>query len=599
MLVSNATIWTAGPQGTLAGADMLVTDGKVTAIGKGLTPPPGAMVIDAAGKHVAPGIIDAHSHAAILGNVNECTNIVTAEVRISDVINSESVSIYQQLAGGTTMMHLLHGSCNSIGGQAAVIKNKWGEPPERLQFAAAPRTIKFALGENPKRAGGDDRYPRTRMGVEQSIRQAFADARDYKAGWDDWNAGKRVLPPRRDLQHEAVLEVLEGTRDIHSHSYRADEILMLMRVAEEFGIKVRTFQHILEGYKVADEMATHGATASGFTDWWAFKFEVYDAIPYNPFLMWDRGVNVSLNSDSDELARRLNTEASKAVKYGHVPQEEAIKMVTLNPAIQLRIDSRVGSLEVGKDADFSIWNGSPLSTLSLCEQTWIEGARVLRPGGGPGGSRGPRAGTRGARLSREGRKEERRRPGGPAHLQIPGGDRHVGQQLRPRPRARLGGWLRRGGRVRGRGRASRAAGRRAMSMVRVLSLGVALTSAIVLGGAVSARAQGASETVALVGATVHPVSGPAVANAMIVVRDGKIVSVGTSAPPAGARTLTLSGKHVYPGYVSPDSVIGLTEIGAVDMTNDYQEIGQLNASVRAEVAINTDSELIPVARVTA
>ena len=377
ILVSNATIWTAGPKGTLQGADLLVRDGKVAAVGPGLVAPPGAVVIDATGKHVAPGIIDAHSHAAILGNVNECTNTVTAEVRIADVVNSESVSIYRQLAGGTTMMHLLHGSCNAIGGQAAVIKNRWGEAPERLIVEAAPPTIKLALGENPKRAGGPDRYPRTRMGVEQAIREAFAQARDYKAAWDDWKAGRRPLPPRRDLQQEAVLEVLEGRRLMHPHSYRADEILMLMRVAEEFGVKVRTFQHVLEGYKVADEMAAHGATASGFSDWWAYKFEVYDAIPYAPFLMWDRGVTFSFNSDSDELARRLNTEAAKAVKYGGVPPEEAIKMVTLNPAIQLKIDTRVGSLEVGKDADFSIWSGSPLSTLAHCEQTWIEGRKYF------------------------------------------------------------------------------------------------------------------------------------------------------------------------------------------------------------------------------
>ena len=377
VLVRNATVWTAGPKGTLQGTDLLVRDGKVAAIGRGLSTPAGAVVIDATGKHVAPGIIDAHSHAAILGNVNECTNTVTAEVRIADVVNSESVSIYRQLAGGTTMMHLLHGSCNAIGGQAAVIKNLWGEAPGRLIFEAAPPTIKLALGENPKRAGDPDRYPRTRMGVEQAIREAFAQARGYKAAWDEWKAGRRPLPPRRDLQQEAVVEILEGRRLMHPHSYRADEILMLMRVAEEFGVKVRTFQHVLEGYKVADEMATHGATASGFSDWWAYKFEVYDAIPYAPFLMWDRGVTFSFNSDSDELARRLNTEAAKAVKYGGVPPEEAIKMVTLNPAIQLKIEGRVGSLEVGKDADFSVWSGSPLSTLAHCEQTWIEGRKYF------------------------------------------------------------------------------------------------------------------------------------------------------------------------------------------------------------------------------
>jgi hypothetical protein len=213
--------------------------------------------------------------------------------------------------------------------------------------------------------------------VEQAIREAFASARDYQAEWAEWRAGKRPLPPRRDLQREAVLEILEGKRFIHPHSYRADEILMLMRVAEEFGFRVQTFQHVLEGYKVADEIAAHGASASAFSDWWAYKFEVYDAIPYAGYLMWDRGVTVSFNSDSDELARRLNTEAAKAVKYGGVPPEEAIKFVTINPAKQLKVDARVGSLEVGKDADFSIWNGSPLSTLARAEQTWIEGRKYF------------------------------------------------------------------------------------------------------------------------------------------------------------------------------------------------------------------------------
>jgi len=380
VLVQHATVWTAGPRGTLTDADVLVVGGKIAKVGTGLTAPRGATVIDGTGRHVAPGIIDAHSHSAILGGVNECTNNVTAEVRIQDVINSESINIYRQLASGTTMMHLLHGSCNAIGGQNAVIRNTWGDPPDQLRFAAPP-TIKFALGENPKQsnfgAQATDRYPKSRAGVEQLIRATFSEARDYGAAWDEWKQGRRAYPPRRNLQKEAVLEILAGKRLIHAHSYRQDEIMMLMRVADEFGIKVQTFQHVLEGYKVADEIAAHGATASCFSDWWAYKFEVIDAIPYNGYLMWDRGITVSYNSDSDDLARRLNTEAAKAVKYGGVPPEEAIRFVTLNPAKQLRIDDRVGSLEPGKDADFSIWNGSPLSPYSLCEQTWIEGRKYF------------------------------------------------------------------------------------------------------------------------------------------------------------------------------------------------------------------------------
>ncbi len=384
VLVRNATVWTAGPQGTLEGADLLIRDGKVVSVGRGLKAPAGAQIIDGTGKHIAPGIIDEHSHSAILGNVNECTNNLTAEVRIGDVVNSESIQIYRQLAGGTTIMHLLHGSCNAIGGQSAVIKNKWGESPDRLVFGDAPPTIKFALGENPKQSnwGNDatDRYPKSRAGVEQSIREAFERARDYRAAQAEARAGKRPYPPKPDLQAEAIAEILEGERMIHCHSYRQDEILMLMRLAESFGTRVNTFTHILEGYKVADEMAAHGASAMGFTDWWAYKFEVIDAIPHNGYLTWDRGVNTGFNSDDSELARRLNTEAAKAVKYGGVPPEEAIKFVTLNPAKSLKIDQRVGSLEPGKDADFSIWSGSPLSQASTCEQTWIEGRKYFDRG---------------------------------------------------------------------------------------------------------------------------------------------------------------------------------------------------------------------------
>jgi imidazolonepropionase-like amidohydrolase len=381
LLIKNATVWTSGPQGILANTDVLVKAGKVSAIGKNLAAPKGATVVDAAGKHMAPGIIDEHSHSAILGNVNECTNSVTCEVRIQDVINSESVNIYRQLAGGNTMMHLLHGSCNSIGGQCAVIKDKWGAPPDELFYTLAPGTVKFALGENPKQAnfGADrtTRYPKTRAGVEQTIREAFSRAQDYDRAFAEFKAGKRAIPPRRDLQLDALSEIVHGTRLIHCHSYRQDEILMLMRLTESFGFRVNTFTHILEGYKVADEMATHGASALGFSDWWGYKQEVIDAIPWNEYLMWDRGVNVGFNSDDDELARRLNTEAAKAIKYGGVPREEALKMVTLNPAKSLKIDKHVGSIEVGKDADFALWSGEPLSPYSVCEQTWIEGRKYF------------------------------------------------------------------------------------------------------------------------------------------------------------------------------------------------------------------------------
>ena len=385
VFVHDATLWTSGPEGRIENGDLWIQDGKIAAVGSDLEVPSGAVVIDGKGKHVTAGLIDAHSHTAISGAVNEGTNITTAEVRIADVINPDDVNIYRQLAGGLTTIHILHGSANSIGGQNAVAKLRWGSPASEMIFESAPQGIKFALGENPKQSNwGDDnnpRYPQTRQGVEQSIRERFLAAREYQKRWKDYKAAggakSKLVPPRRDLQLEAVAEILDGKRLVHAHSYRADEILMLLGLSKEFGFTIATFQHVLEGYKVADELAAHGAGASTFSDWWAYKFEVIDAIPHNGAIMWDRGVSVSFNSDSDELARHMNLEAAKAVRYGGVPESEALKFVTLNAAEQLRIDDRVGSLEVGKDGDFVVWNGHPLSTLSMCEQTWIEGRKYF------------------------------------------------------------------------------------------------------------------------------------------------------------------------------------------------------------------------------
>ena len=382
LVVRDATVWTSGPQGRVEGADLLIRRGEIAAVGVDLEAPPGAVEIDASGKHVTPGLIDAHSHTAIDGGVNEGTNIVTAEVRIADVVAPDSISIYRQLAGGLTVANMMHGSANAIGGQNGVIKLRWGAPPDQLLMTEARPGIKFALGENPKQSNfnrDERRYPQTRMGVEQAIREAFRAALDYRREWQEYRAtgGRDRVPPRRDLQLEALIEILEGSRDIHSHSYRADEILMLMRVAEDLGFEVACFQHVLEGYKVADELAAHGATASTFSDWWAYKYEVIDAIPYNGALMTDRGVVVSFNSDSSELARRMNLEAAKAVRYGGMAEEEALKLVTLNPAIQLGAAEHIGSLEPGKDADFVLWSGSPLSTYSRVEQTWIDGRKYF------------------------------------------------------------------------------------------------------------------------------------------------------------------------------------------------------------------------------
>lgn len=383
VLITDATIWTCGPGGILEQADLLVMAGKVVEVGKNLTATKGTHVIDGSGLHVTPGLIDPHSHTAIRGGVNEGTQSVTAEVRIGDSVDSEDINIYRQLAGGVTAAQLLHGSANPIGGQSAIVKWRWGFTPEQMKIKNAPPMIKFALGENVKRSSrsssSEARYPQSRMGVEQIIRDAFHAANQYREMWNRWDSADRstMLPPRRDLELDTLVEILDGTRLVHCHSYRQDEILMLIRVAEDFDFTIGTFQHILEGYKVAPEMARHGASGSTFSDWWAYKFEVYDAIPYNGALMRKAGVNVSFNSDSSELARRLNLEAAKAVKYGDVPPAEALKFVTLNPAYQLRLDDRIGSLEPGKDGDFVIWSGDPLSGYTMCLQTWIDGQRFF------------------------------------------------------------------------------------------------------------------------------------------------------------------------------------------------------------------------------
>jgi imidazolonepropionase-like amidohydrolase len=381
-LIRNATLLTVS-HGTLQNSDILIRDGKIAAVGQNLKASPNARVIDATGKYVMPGIIDCHSHSMV-DAINESTSAVTSMVRIRDVLNPTDVDLYRELAGGVTTLNVLHGSANAIGGQNMVIKIKWGRPVEEFIFEGAPPGIKFALGENPKRTnfpalpGQPRRYPATRMGVEEVIRDAFTRARDYKRTWDEYRARlqrneKNLIPPRRDLQLEPLVEVLEGRRLVHAHSYRADEILMLIQIADDFGFKIRTFQHALEAYKVAREIARHGAGASIFVDNWAYKIEAYDAIPYNAAILVRAGVNTSVNSDSNERARRLNIEAAKAMKYGDLSEEEALKLITMNPAWQLGIDSRVGSIDVGKDADLAVWNGHPFSVYSRVETTIIDG----------------------------------------------------------------------------------------------------------------------------------------------------------------------------------------------------------------------------------
>lgn len=384
ILVRGATVWTSGPQGMIENADLLVRNGKITAVGQKIEAAGNALVVEAAGKHVTPGLIDAHSHLAIIGGVSEGTQAITPEVRIKDVINCNRMDIYRQLAGGLTTSLMLYGSTNPIGGQNATIKLRWGEPPEGLFCGDGFRTLKLALGENVTQANAGQRqvrYPGSRMGVEQLFRDWFATAGDYRRRWEIYRQKSKkypdIVPPRKNLRLEALLDVLDGKMQVQCHSYRQDGILAMMRVADDLGFKIGVLIHALEGYKVAEAIRRHGAMPTVFTDWWAYKFEAYDAIPYNGALLHEQGLVVSFNSDNGELGRRMNLEAAKAVKYGGVPPEEALKFVTLNSAKQLGLDHRIGSLEPGKDADFVIWSGNPLSTFTICEETWIEGRKYF------------------------------------------------------------------------------------------------------------------------------------------------------------------------------------------------------------------------------
>lgn len=373
VVVRNGTVWTEGPQGKLEGADLLVRQGKVVEVGMDLDAPAGAVEIDATGKHVTPGLIDPHIHSGTDG-VNESGFAIVPEVRMGDVVTMNNIWVYRQLAGGLTTAHIKHGSANPIGGQNVFVKMRWGALPDGMLLRDPPRTVKFALGENPKRRAG--RYPDTRMGVYQIIKDHFEAARDYEARWDEWNRTHEGLPPRRDLRMEALLDILNQDLLISSHGYRQDEFLALIRLAEEFGFRVQTLQHGVEAYKIASELAESGVAAAVWSDWSSFKLEAYDATTYNARILQEAGVVVSLHSDNSQLSSRMNWEAGKLLRTG-VSEEDALAMVTLNAAKVVRIDDRVGSLEPGKDADFVIWNGNPLSQFTKAEQTWIDGSRYF------------------------------------------------------------------------------------------------------------------------------------------------------------------------------------------------------------------------------
>jgi len=379
LLIKNATVWTNEKEGVLQNADVLIKDGKIAAVGKNISDA-AARIIDGTGKHLTPGIIDEHSHIAA-ASINEGAQSVTAEVRITDNLNPDDINIYRQLSGGVTTSHILHGSANVIGGQTQLIKLRWGANAEDLKFKDAAGFIKFALGENVKRSnftipGGNNRYPDTRMGVEQVLEDAFTRAKDYQKEWKNYNDAKDkkgLSVPRRDLELDALVEILEKKRFITCHSYVQSEINMAMEVANSVGYQGNPFPHILGGYKVDSKQRKNGSFASTFSDWWTYKMEVEDAIPYNAAIMQKVGLTVAINSDDAEMARRLNQEAAKIVKYGGVTEEEALKMVTLNPAKMLHVDSKVGSLKVGKDGDVVLWSDNPLSIYAKSLYTIVDG----------------------------------------------------------------------------------------------------------------------------------------------------------------------------------------------------------------------------------
>jgi imidazolonepropionase-like amidohydrolase len=383
--ITNATIMTA-THGTIPRGTILIRDGKIAAVGPDVAVPPDAQTIDAQGRWVTPGIIDEHSHTAIEA-VNEGTNSITAETRIRDVLREDAGSLFRQLAGGVTTIQVFHGSANTIGGQSSVIKLRFGLPVDSLLFAGAPPGQKFALGENVRQSnfqaqpGQSRRYPESRMGVEEVLRDAFTRARAYQREWQAYEAARRALrrgqaepvPPRRDLQLDPLVEIMEGRRLAHVHAYRTDEMLMMLRVAHDFGFRVASFEHGLEGYQITNELVAAGTGVSTFADMWAYKLEAWDAIPENAALMAERGVVVSINSDDEERARRLYQEAAKTIHYGGASEEEALRMITLNPARQLGIADRVGSIDVGKDADLAIFSGHPFAPASRVEMTLIDG----------------------------------------------------------------------------------------------------------------------------------------------------------------------------------------------------------------------------------
>jgi imidazolonepropionase-like amidohydrolase len=562
-------------RGIVPNGTVLIRDGKIAEVGTGIAVPAGATVVDVAGRFVTPGLVDAHSHIAA-DSINEGGTTVSSMTGMEDVLDPTDVNIYRDLAGGLTTANVLHGSANPIGGKNAVIKLRWGKQRARdLVFDGAMPGIKFALGENPKQLprllrqtpNAPLRYPTTRAGVEFVIRDAFTRAKAYQKAWQDYTkrkaASSDVVPPRRDLQLEPLVEVLEGKRLVHAHSYRADEILMLIRLAEEMGFRIATFQHVLEGYKVAKEIAAHGAGASTFSDWWGYKVEAVDAIPHNAAIMVRKGVLVSVNSDSAEHARRLNTEAAKSIKWGGLTEDEALALVTINPAKQLRIESRVGSLEPGKDADVVVWTRHPLSSYAIVDRAYIDGALYYD------------------RLAEERRLTELKKEKSTLAASEQGTRRSPTAEPPQQPKA--SGEVEDGDAANGNGNRSGAP--------------PAAGTAGRAGTQPPQPRTAPAPAWAITNARIHPITSAAIERGTIVVRGGMIEAVGaTVQPPAGARVVDAAGADVYPGFIDAATTVGLDEPGPRGF-DDSGEMLDRSPQLRTRVAYHAESDAIPVARV--
>jgi imidazolonepropionase-like amidohydrolase len=585
--ITHATILTV-THGTIADGTVIIRGGRVAEVGAGVAIPPGADVIDATGRFVSPGIIDCHSHIAA-DSINEGGTTVSSMTGIEDVFNPTDIDIYRDLAGGLTTANVLHGSANPIGGKNYVIKLRWGKPnAEDFALQGAMPGIKFALGENPKDMRqfgqqGPPRYPSSRLGVEFVIRDAFTRAKAYQAAWKTYEsrkkAGDNVLPPGRDLQLEPLVEVLEGKRLVHAHCYRSDEILMLLRLADEMGFKVATLQHALEAYRVAPEIKAHGAGVSTFADWWGYKVEASGATPYNAALCLRRGIVVSINSDSAEHARRLNTEAAKMIKYGGLTEDEALSLVTINPAKQLRIDNRVGSIEVGKDADLVIWNHHPLSSYALADRVYIDGTLYYDRSKEDARVSDLKAkketllkAEKAEKDARDAEKAEKAKAGKTGDESKTGDEgKHAAEGAKPAEAVSSPGSAAPGPRPADAGLSAEA-----------LLPPVHITND--------------APVLAITNARIVPVTSPVIEKGTIVMKGGRIVALGPDvAVPAGAEVIDAAGSEVYPGWIEPSTSLGLDEPGPRGF-QDTSEQTTINPELRTRVAFHVESDGIPVAR---